>query len=160
MNHFFWVGVSAFLLLILIVIVDIMEAKKRNKRHRHHHHSRYKLKIFFNNQIQFTMSQQITVGQILASHLGVVDHVTGAVVPATFANETVAIADTSLLSVDADENFTGLAAGSTDVTITADCSYTDGNTNQPLTVNKSVTVNLTITAPVSAEETDLVVSFS
>jgi hypothetical protein len=151
------VGLIAFILLLIAISTN-------NHQYNHHHHSRYKLVIFFNNQNKYNMAQTLTVAQVITSHLGVVDHVTGASIPATFANETVAIADPTLLSVttDADGNevFTGVAVGTTDVTISADCTYIDGNTNESVTVNKSVTVSLTINQPTEPEATDLVVTFS
>ncbi len=92
---------------------------------------------------------------------------TKAAISATFANVKLLSSDVSIFTCDTDVNadgtldIVGIAPGTATLTVTADATYTDANTGQPVTASKSATVDVTVNKPLpGAENTDLVVTFS
>lgn len=113
------------------------------------------------------MSSKLNIKEFVQGNISLVNHADGLAIVATFANETFVSADESVAVVVVDPtdgpdtailDIQGVAVGETDITITADATYTDPNTNEVVTKSKSVTVHVTISAPVSEAETDLVVT--
>lgn len=99
--------------------------------------------------------------------LALEDTDTKAPITATFANVVLTSSDPTIFTADTDANadgtidIVGVAAGTATLTVTADASYTDGNTGKAVTANKSATIDVTVTAPLPGDEnTDMIVSFS
>jgi hypothetical protein len=98
--------------------------------------------------------------------LALEDTDTKAPITATFANIAMTSSDTSIFTADSDVNadgtvdIVGVAAGTATLTVTADASYTDGNTGKAVTANKSATIDVTVSEPLPGDEnTDMIVSF-
>lgn len=122
------------------------------------------LTIFINKKQIQTMALTLDIASFVPGVLGLVDHTTGNVVAATFANELFTSSDESIFTAvqDGDDtvDITGVAEGSANLNVSADATYTDGNTGKEVTVNKSVVIPVTVTKPIEGEETDLVVNFA
>lgn len=121
------------------------------------------LTTIINNSKFQIMSVTLNVSQFLDGNLGLVDHATQQPIAATFTNETFVSGDETIFTAsepaDDQVEITGVAEGTADLTVSADCTYIDSNTGQEVTKNKSVVIPVTITKAVSEEETDLVVNF-
>jgi hypothetical protein len=113
------------------------------------------------------MSSKFNPQQFVKGNVSLVNHADNSPIEATFANETFVSADPNVATVSVDPgdgpdtavlDITGVAVGETDITVTADATYTDPNTGDVVTKSKSVSIHVTITAPVSEAETDLVVN--
>jgi|GEM_PF-3172835 len=113
------------------------------------------------------MSSKLNIKEFVQGVISLVNHADGSPITATFANETFVSADPNIAVVVVDPtdgpdtailDIQGVAVGETDITITADATYADPNTNEVVTKSKSVTVHVTISAPVSEADTDLVVT--
>ena len=109
---------------------------------------------------------QITTKQFTDANLALVDHATLNTITATFANVVLTSSDESIFTATSDVNGDGVLdivpvnPGTATLTATADASYTDANTGQPVTVNKGATIEVTVTAPVEGQLTDLVLTLS
>lgn len=113
------------------------------------------------------MSSKFNAKQFVQGNVSLVNHADNSPITATFANETFTSADETIATVAVDPadgpdtavlDITGVAVGETDITVSADATYVDPNTGETVTKNKSVTIHVTITAPVEEAETDLVVT--
>lgn len=114
------------------------------------------------------MALQFDVKNFVVATLGIVKHDDQTPVDATFANETFTSDNEAVVTatVDAGDtpdtgvlDITGVSAGTANITVSADATYTDPNTGLSVTKNKSVVIPVTITQPVSEADTDLVVNF-
>lgn len=90
--------------------------------------------------------------------IGLVDADTLQPITATSANETEVSDTPSVATIDASNNLVGVSAGSGNLTSTADWTYTDSNTQLPVTVTQSVVTPFSVTAVVTAEKVQMVVS--
>ena len=108
------------------------------------------------------MAAQLNLNELLTGTLGIVNHATGDVISATFANVSAISSDPTIFTVELnpDNSLTvdGIALGSGTLTVTADATYTDPDPTVGLvTVNKTVAISVTISPAQTA--TDLVVNF-
>lgn len=108
------------------------------------------------------MSLSLVSNQQVAGTLGLLDTVTNNPVTATFANITAASDNTAAFTVTSDAsgnvNVVGVAAGTGNVTVTADASYTD-STGTAQTKTLSFTTDVTVTAIITADGVALTVTF-
>jgi hypothetical protein len=121
------------------------------KKHHHHHHHKHPI-----------MSLTLVANQKVAGVLGLVDQVTNNPVTAVFSNVT-ASSDTQAAftaSVDSSNNIdvVGVAAGAGNVDISATVAYTD-STGAAQSVTLTLTVPVTITAVITADAVELVVTW-
>lgn len=109
------------------------------------------------------MAVSLNVQETLLGTLGIVNHADGTPIPATFANAAFTSSDPTIFtaaadSADAEEvDIVGVAVGTATLSVSADCTYNDPATQQPVTVNKTATISVTISPAATA--TDLVVTF-
>lgn len=107
------------------------------------------------------MNLNLVQGNFSLDSLQLIDSDSGAVVQATFANQSFSSDNTDVLtSVQSttDPNSTvdtAIAGGSANVTATADATFTDKNTGEPVTKTLSVVVPYTVTAVVAGENVAL-----
>ena len=122
-----------------------------------------RLTLFFNQIKCSIMSVTLNTKQFLDGKLALVDHITGQPIEAVISNEQFASSDESVFTTTQPEDdtveVTGVSVGTAQLTVTADCTYTDANTGEQFTKSKSINIDVEITQPISEEETDLVVNF-
>lgn len=164
--------IQIFLFLIFCILTGAAALATIQHSIRCRRHARTDLvlsTIFYNNlKIEgIIMSSKFNPNQFVQGIISLVNHVDGSPIAATFANEQFVSADENIAAVTVDPadgpdtailDIKGIAVGETDITITADATYVDPNTGEQVTKSKSVTVHVTISAPVSEAETDLVVT--
>lgn len=143
-------------------------------KHRHYIWCRKKQR---NTQLVFTIKINKSIIKILAMELPVKDFLdtnlsledsdTKAAIIATFANIKLTSSDPSIFTTDTDVNtdgtadVVGVAAGTAQLNVTADATYTDSNTGKEVTKSKNATIDVTVTAPAPTDEnTDLVVTLT
>ena len=116
------------------------------------------LTTFFNNQTFIIMS--VTIEQTLQAPivLTLVDAKTLASITATKANEKEVSDNPAVAAVDASGNLQGIAPGTFNLISDADWTYTDSNTNQQVTTHETTTTPGTVTAVITAEGVQQVVS--
>jgi hypothetical protein len=117
--------------------------------------------VLFKNKIQKSIIMSfapLPANQKAPIVIGLVDANSLQPITATSANETEVSDSPSVATVDASNNLVGVSAGSGNLTSTADWTYTDSNTGQPVTVTLSVVTPFTVTAVVTAESVQMVVS--
>lgn len=99
------------------------------------------------------MNIQVTKGQFVRKHLGLVNDADSQAIACTFNGETPVSANTGICTVSVPANdtidFTGVNAGSCSVTINASCAYTDPVTGQAVSAAKTITVTVTVVEPAS-----------
>ena len=139
--------------LLLLVLRDLSQLKPKPPR------PRMVLISNFNNTKSIIMSLSIASNQKAAIIIGLVDATTLAPITATSTGETNSIDNTAVATVDASNNVVGVAAGSANLTSTATWTYTDSNTQLPVTVTLTIVTPITVTAVVTAESVQMVVTF-
>jgi hypothetical protein len=112
----------------------------------------------FNNKNYIAMSLTLPSNQKAPIIVGLVDGKTLLPVTATFSGTTNTIDNTAIATVDASGNLVGVAAGTANLTTSTSATYTDSNTQQPVTAPLTLVTPVTITAVVTAETVQLVVS--
>lgn len=134
-------------------LTEIIARLTTNKEH-------IKMVLFKNkNQKTIIMSfAPLPANQKAPIVIGLVDATTLQPVTATSANETEVSDSPTVATVDASNNLVGVSAGSGNLTSTADWTYTDSNTGQPVTATLSIITPFTVTAIVTAEAVQMVVS--
>lgn len=122
--------------------------------------------IINNFQIKI-ISMQLDKQKFVNTILTLVNSKTQEPVSAQFSNIVLTSSDTSIFTADTDVNndaiidVIGVEPGSGTLTVSADATFTDPNTNEEKTVNETAEIQVTITEPpAGAIDTDLVVSFS
>jgi hypothetical protein len=110
----------------------------------------------FNNQKILTMSLSLASNQTGPVVLGLVDSVTGQPVTATFANSSYSIDNTSVATVDANGNISGVAAGTFNLSVTTAATYTDSTGTLQSGITETGTFPGTVTAVVTADGVALV----
>ncbi|HEY4288284.1 MAG TPA: hypothetical protein VGN00_14365 [Puia sp.] len=113
------------------------------------------------------MSSKLNIKEFVKGTFGIVKHDDQTPIEATFANEKFTSADETIAKVAQDPTDTadtaivdieGVAEGETDITVEVDATYVDPITLQEVTKHKTAIVHVTISAPTSDTETDLVVT--
>lgn len=134
-------------------LTEIISRLTQNNEH-------VKMVLFKNNtQKSIIMSfAPLPANQKAPIVIGLVDATSLQPVTATSANETEVSDSPAVATVDASNNLVGVAAGSGNLTSTADWTYTDANTQLPVTVTLSIVTPFTVTAVVVAEAVQMVVS--
>ena len=116
------------------------------------------------NNLKFTfMALQLTQGFFSLDTLALIDTDTNVLVQATFANvQPFASDNTSVLTTAPDPagdptkcTNTAIAGGTANVTTTADVTYTDSVSNQPVTKNLRLSIPYTVVAVVAGENVAL-----
>lgn len=111
------------------------------------------------------MSLTLSSKQFALGQLALIDSDTQAQVLATFANPVFAGDNDAAFTVAPDASdpntarVTGVAAGTGNVTASADATYTDANTGQQVTQSLKVAVDVTVTAVVAGENVALQLNF-
>lgn len=118
-----------------------------------------------NNSILEIMALNLNVGQSSTDVLGLIDTDKNVPVVATFANVSFTSSDPTIFTTTQDPSNpnqsvdTAVAAGTANLVVTADASYTDANTGQAVTkTGLSVTVPMTVTAVVAGENVALTIT--
>lgn len=104
------------------------------------------------------MSLTLPSNQKAPITVGLVDSTTLQLVTAAFVGTTNTSDNGAIFTVDADGNLVGVAAGTANLLTSSTVTYTDSNTQQPVTATLSITTVVTISAVISAESVSLVVS--
>lgn len=112
----------------------------------------------FNNKNYIAMSLTLPSNQKAPIIVGLVDATTLLPVTATFAGTSNSSDNTDIFTVDTDGNLVGVAAGSANLNTTSIATYTDSNTQQSVTQTLTISTPVTISAVVTAEQVQLVVS--
>jgi hypothetical protein len=131
-----------------------------NLTHKDHGPHKVKLVILqsFNNKNYIAMSLNLPANQKAPIIVGLVDATTLQPVTATFASTTNSSDNTAIFTVDASGNLVGVAAGTANLLTSSAATYTDSNTQQPVTQTLSATTPVVVSAVVTAESVQLVVS--
>ena len=144
----------------ITVINETIIVIEEEHYHRHSHH--LVLTTFINNSKFEIMSLSIVANEKVIGSLGLIDSVTNEPVSATFQNTTATSGNTASYnaSVNADGSIevTGVAEGSGDLVVTSLADFTD-SLGHPQSVEKSVTIPVSISAVQTANGTNLVVNF-
>jgi hypothetical protein len=140
--------------------------------HKHWRKKRRRVSLIFtttvNNIYQIkiqSLKMNLLIKTFVDAVLGLVDHDTNAPITATFANTTYASDNPAVFTCNTDVNadgtldVVGVAAGNANLHVETDATYTDGNTNQSVTVHLSKDIPMTVTAP-AGENVDLTVNFT
>ena len=111
------------------------------------------------------LKMNLDVQDFVDTNLALVDHTTQAPIEATFDTIVLASSDETIFIIsdvnsDGISDIVGVAPSTANLTVTANASYTDGNTGLAVTAPVTATVPVTVTAPVSPESVDLVVTFT
>lgn len=156
---------------ILIWVNSIALIYLLSKEDRKHH--RQKTDLIFTEYLNNSSSKikLLTMGlpikQWLDANITLVDHETQQPISASFSNINQTSSDPSIFTADTDVNsdsyndIVGIAEGTGLLTVEADATYIDSNTNQEVTAHKTATIDVEVTAaPPDAEATDLVITLS
>lgn len=153
-----------FLFFILGIGIGILLASK--KRRKKFKTDLILITIINKSKLKF-ITMQLDTQKFVDAMLALVDHATGNPIDATFSNIVLTSSDAAIFTADSDVDadgtidVVGVSVGDASLNVTADATYTDPNTNEVVTVNKSADVPVTISEPApGAIETDLVVTFS
>jgi Big-like domain-containing protein len=135
------------------------------EEHHHRKHQRTQLvlsgikyqSLTIKNSILMAIS--LNANEFVTSTLGLVDHATQApITSASFSNQSYVSDQPGIASVDATGKVTAISAGTANITVTSDVSYT-GNDGQPKTeIGKTLVVAVTVTG--TPQTTDLTITFS
>lgn len=146
--------------------VIVIEGQKWfHEHHKHHKKVELVLTTFINNSKLRIMSLQLSSKQFALGSLALIDSDTQAQVTATFANPQFTGDNDAAFTVAPDASdpntarVTGVAAGTGNVTASADATYTDANTGQQVTKSVSVVVAVTVIAVVAGENVELQLNF-
>ena len=131
----------------------------------HKQHVKLVLQTQINN-FKFTfMALQLDQGFFSLDQLALIDTDTNAQVKATFANVQPFVSDNPAVLTSAPDpstpsdptkvKNTGISGGTANVTTTADASYTDSKTNQPVTKTLKLSIPYTVVAVVAGENVAL-----
>jgi hypothetical protein len=147
----------------LISIVD-----RLSHEHEHHHHKHQNVKLVLqtaiNNNFKITfMALQLTDGFFSLDQLALIDTDTNTQVAATFANVQPFVNDNpSILTTAPDPGGdptkaknTAIGAGVANVSTTADATYTDSVSKQPVTKTLKLSIPYTCVAVVAGENVAL-----
>lgn len=152
------------LLIILTIAAFLLLSDRKRKRKK-------KIKLIFTtiinkNQIKI-LAMELNTQEFVDTMLALENSADQTKVDATFANVVLTSSDPTIFTADKDVNadgtldIVGVAVGTASLNVTADATYTDPNTSEVITANKSADIQVTITAPPpGAINTDLVVTFS
>jgi len=112
----------------------------------------------FNNNKFIIMSFQLASNQKSSIVLSLVDADTLQPVTATFTGETETSDNPAAATTDPVNGLVGVAPGDGNLTSVATWTYTDKNTNLPVTVTETTVTPFTVTAVVTAEKVQQVVT--
>lgn len=112
----------------------------------------------FNNNKTIIMAFQLASNQKSAIVLSLVDADTLQPVTATFTGETETSDNPAAATTDPVNGLVGVAAGTGNLTSVATWTYTDSNTQQPVTVELTTVTPFEVTAVVTAEKVTQVVT--
>lgn len=104
------------------------------------------------------MSVTLASNQSAPIVLGLIDSDTLLPITATFAGESETSDNLAAATTDPTLGLVGVAPGSGNLTSIATWTYTDKNTNQPVTVQLTTVTPFTVTAVITAENVQQVVS--
>lgn len=144
------------ILFALLIVIFIIKYPCKQK---------VKLVIILKNINNKSMNKLTIGAPDLAVILGLIDTDTQKAIVATFANIQISIADTSIAEIEQDPNTPGqsdvkpLAVGDTKLNVTADATYTDGNTGESVT-KTGLTASTDVTVTEGAENVGLVVTLA
>lgn len=135
------------------------------EEHQHRKHYRVKLVLSGLTYKNFTIKNSIIMAislnanEFVTSTLGLVDHATlQPITDAVFSNQSYVSDQPGIASVDASGTVTAVNAGTANVTVKSDVSYT-GTDGQPKTeTGKTLVVAVTVTG--TPQTTDLTITFS
>jgi hypothetical protein len=150
------VKILLIILFVLLIVIFIIKYPCKQK---------VKLVIILKNINNKSMNKLTIGAPDLAVILGLVDTDTQKPIAATFANVSISIADTTIAEIETDPNVTGqsdvkpLAVGTTTLNVTADATYTDGNTGESVT-KTGLTASTDVTVAEGVENVGLVVSLA
>lgn len=145
---------------IIEKLVGIVDRLTQDKKER----VRLVLTTILNNNKFIVMSITLNANQFSLDTLSLIDSDTNAAVAATFANQSFASSDPSIFTSTqdvTDPNSTkdvAVGAGTASLNISADVTYTDANTNQPVTKTLTLVVDVTVVAVVAGENVALVLT--
>lgn len=147
-------------LIELDIIKELVAIVDRLTKERHPPQQKVRLVIFqsFNNKNYIAMSVNLPSNQKAPIIVGLVDATTLQPVTATFTGTSNSSDDASIFTVDASGNLVGVAAGTANLLTTSTTTYTDSNTQQSVTATLNISTPVTISAVVTAEQVQLVVS--
>lgn len=120
--------------------------------------------ILQNNTIVQIMSLKLNANQFSLDVLSLIDSDTGAAVAATFANQKYESSDPNVFTSVQDATDpnttkdTAVGAGTANLNVSADATYTDANTGQSVTKSLSLVVDVTVIAIVAGENVSLVLT--
>jgi len=137
-----------------------------NLTEEHHHRKRQRVEqvlyFIFNNNKYITMALSIASNQSAPIILGLIDSDTRLPVTATFVGETETSDNPAVATTDPTLGLvavkTNTAGGSGNLTSVATWTYTDKNTNLPVTVQKTTVTPFTVTSVVTAENVEMTVT--
>lgn len=112
----------------------------------------------FNNNKFIVMSFQLASNQKASITLSLVDADTLQPVTASFVGETETVDNTAVATTDPVNGLVGIAPGTGNLTSVATWTYTDKNTNQPVTVSLTTVTPFEVTQVVTAENVQQVVT--
>ncbi len=138
--------------------------------HEHHHHPKQKVQLalttLINNFNFRIMDLNLATNQFALGQLGLIDTDTQQAVSASFANAVFTSSDPAIFTASPDSSdpntcrASGVAAGSANLAASADVTYTDSKTGQPVTKNLTVNVTVVVAAvQPSAENVGLTITF-
>lgn len=120
--------------------------------------------ILDNNTTVQIMSITLNANQFSLDTISLIDSDTGNAVAATFANQSFSSSDPSVFTSVQDSSDpnstrdTAVGAGSASLNISAEATYTDGNTGQSVTKTLTLVVDVTVVAIVAGENVALVLT--
>lgn len=112
-----------------------------------------------NNNKFIVMSVSIASNQKASITLSLVDADTLQPITATFVDETETSDNPAAATADTTNGIVGVAAGTGNITSVATWTYTDSNTQQPVTVTLTTVTPFEVTTVVTAENVSQVVTF-
>lgn len=114
---------------------------------------------FFNNNKFIVMAFSLASNQKASITLSLVDADTLQPVTATFTGETETSDNPAVATADTTNGLVGVAPGTGNLTSVATWTYTDKNTQQPVTVEQTTVTPFEVVAVVTAEKVQQVVTF-
>ena len=145
-----------------IIKIQAKTIDRLTRKHCEAHPVRLILKQNINNSIYSIMALSLATNQKALGSLSLVDAVTNAAVTGSFTG-TAATSDNQSVfttSLDASGNVivTGSGTGTANLTVATTAAYTDSN-NNPATAPLTLVIPVTVTAVVTADTVNLVVTF-